>query len=104
MNVLLGHQVYIEKPDRKKAKQIVHNNKQIKGLNYDDVYTITVKSSSIRILLALTALEDLKTRALDVIDTFLNIELVQEVYIHYLTGYKEKGTVYLILKALFGLY
>ena len=76
MNVLIGHQVCIEKPNRKKARQVVHGNKQIKGLNYEDIYTIIVKLGFIRILLALIVLKDLKTRVLDVINAFLNTRLV----------------------------
>ena len=104
MNVLSGHWVLVEKPERKKARWVIHGNKQLKGQDYNDIYTAAARSGSIRLLLAITAIEDLETGQLDVINAFLNAGLAEEVYMTLPHGYGKKGIVCRVLKAMFSLY
>jgi transposase InsO family protein len=103
MNILTGHWVLVRKPDRYKARWVIHGNKQIKGTDYDEVYAATARSGSIRTLLAITAIEGYEMAQLDVIDAFLNAELVEEVYTIHPIGFGKKGTCCRLLKTLFGL-
>jgi hypothetical protein len=103
MNLLSGHWVLVEKPERLKARWVVHGNKQIKGLDYNEVYASTAKSGSIRFLLAITAIEGLETAQLDAVDAFLNSHLAELVYMMHPTGFSRPGTCCRLLKALFGL-
>ena len=103
MNLLSGHWVLVEKPDKLKARWVVHGNRQIKGVDYNEVYAGTAKSGSIRLLLAITALEGLETAQLDAVDAFLNSKLTELVHMMHPTGFQKKGTCCRLLKALFGL-
>ena len=43
-----------------KARQIIDNHRQRQGIDYNEVYTAVAKAISIRILLALAAINDLE--------------------------------------------
>jgi hypothetical protein len=103
MNVLTGHWVLVEKPDRLKSRWVVHGNKQKKGYDFTDVYASTALSGSIRMLLAITCLGKRHDGQLDIIDAFLNAKLAELVYMVHPHGYEQEGTVCRLLKALFGL-
>ena len=65
--------------DKYKARLIVKGYKQKEGLDYFDTYSPVTRIPSIRILMALAAVHDLKIHQMDVKTTFLNGELEEEI-------------------------
>jgi hypothetical protein len=104
MRVLPGKWVLKIKSDgRFKARWVVGGHRQREGIDYTDVYASVVKSMSIRVLLALTAIHDLEAHQLDVLNAFLNADLKETIYMELPHGYEEDGYVALLLKTLYGL-
>ena len=63
MRVLPGKWVLKIKSDgRFKARWVVGGHRQREGIDYTDVYASVIKSMSIRVLLALTAIHDLEAQ------------------------------------------
>ena len=79
--VLRSHFVLTEKPDRLKARFVVQGNMQRKGINYTETYAGTARSSSVKVMLALTAIEGYATGQLDAMNAFLNAKLKTLVYV-----------------------
>ena len=98
------------KPDgtveKYKARLVVKGYRQKEGLDYFDTYSPVTRIPSIRILMALAAVHDLKIHQMDVKTTFLNGELEEEIYMEQPKGFmipdKEKK-VYRLVKSLYGL-
>ena len=65
--------------DKYKARLVVKGYKQKEGLDYFDTYSPVTRIPSIRILMALAAVHDLKIHQMDVKTTFLNGELEEEI-------------------------
>src|SRR6266699_5272030 len=68
-----------------------------------DIYTTTLASKSLRILLAFIARWDLESRQLDTVNVFPNAKLDEEVYIELLDGFKIQGKIALLLQTLYSL-
>ena len=64
--------------DKYKSRLIVKGYKQKEGLDYFDTYSPVTRIPSIRILMALAAVHDLKIHQMDVKTAFLNRELGEE--------------------------
>ena len=65
-----------------------------------------VRHTSIRVVLALVAHQDLELDPLDVKTTFLHRNLEEEIFLEQLEGFKKLGTknlVYKLKKSLYGL-
>jgi Reverse transcriptase (RNA-dependent DNA polymerase) len=104
MRVLPGKWVLkIKRNDDFKARWVVGGHRQRPGIDYTDVYAAVVKSMSIRVLLALTAIHDLEAQQLDVMNAFLNAHLKETIYVEMPHGFNKKGYVCLLLKTLYGL-
>jgi len=78
-------------------------NHQVKGVDYNKVYANTAKSGSIRILLALTATEGLKTAQLAALIAFLNSNHAETVYTIFPRVYGKKGYRCRLRKTLYDL-
>lgn len=84
---------------------------QRKGIDYNEVFSLVVKHSSIRMLLSLVAQDNLELEQLDVKTSFLHGELEEDIdeedsYMAKPKGFITKGkedTVCLLRKSLYGL-
>ncbi|PHH87415.1 hypothetical protein CDD83_8907 [Cordyceps sp. RAO-2017] len=68
-----------------------------------DTYAATLAGRSFQILMAITAKFDLETRQLDAVNAFTNSLLDEDVYVQFPDGYRRKGWVLKLLRALYGL-
>ena len=92
--------------DKYKARLVVKGYRQKEGLDYFDIYSPVTRITSIRMLIALAAVHDLKIHQMDVKTAFLNGELEEKIYMEQPEGFivpgKEKK-VYRLVKSLYGL-
>ena len=77
--------------DKYKARLVVKGYRQKEGLDYFDTYSLVTKITSIRMLIALAAVHDLKIHQMDVKTAFLNGELEEEIYMEQLEGFIVPG-------------
>ena len=79
---------------------------QIEGVDFTDVFSLVVKHSSIRVLLALTAYFNLELEQLEVKTAFLHVDLEEIFYWNQPPGFEKKGgenLVCMLKKSLYGL-
>ena len=92
--------------EKYKARLVVKGYKQKEGLYYFDTYSPVTRITSIRMLIALAAVHDLKIHQMDVKTAFLNGELEEDIYMEQPEGFivpgKEKKVCRLV-KSLYGL-
>uniref|UniRef100_A0A803N703 Retrovirus-related Pol polyprotein from transposon TNT 1-94 n=1 Tax=Chenopodium quinoa TaxID=63459 RepID=A0A803N703_CHEQI len=81
-----------------KARVVAKGFTQIEGIDFPEVFSPVVKHSSIRVFLALVAIEDLELHQLDVKTTFLHGELEEEFEV---VG--KEDHVCRLMKSLYGL-
>ena len=62
-----------------------------KGIDYDEIFSLVVKMSSIRIIFSLAASLDLEIEKIDVKIAFLHGHLEEEIYIEQPEGFQVKG-------------
>ncbi|PHT51255.1 Peroxidase 9 [Capsicum baccatum] len=80
--------------DKYKARLVVKCFKQKEGLDYFDTYSSVTKITSIRMLIALTAVYDLQIHQMDGKIAFLNGDLEEEIYMEQPTDlwFRERKT------------
>ena len=91
---------------RYKARLVAKGFSQKEGVDYNEIFSPVVKHSSIRLLLAFVAHEDLELDQLDVKTAFLHGELDELIYMQPPEGFGEgikDGQVCLLKKSLYGL-
>ncbi|PKI49854.1 hypothetical protein CRG98_029765, partial [Punica granatum] len=66
-----------------------------KGVDFEEIFLLMVKMSSIRVVLALTASLNLKIEQLDVKIAFLHGDLEEEIYMEQPEGFRVKGKEHL---------
>ncbi|GJX81498.1 retrovirus-related pol polyprotein from transposon TNT 1-94 [Tanacetum coccineum] len=76
---------------RYKARLVAKGYAQKEGIDYNEVFSLVVKHSSIRILLALVAQLDLELVQMDVKTAFLHGDLEEEIYMVQPEGFKVAG-------------
>ena len=79
---------------------------QKKGIDFDEIFSLVVKMTSIRTILSLVVVEYLHLEQLDVKTTFLHGDLEEEIYIQQPHVYEVKGKGNLVCrlnKSLYGL-
>ena len=92
--------------DRYKGRVAARGFMQEFGLDYYETHTGVVRSTCIRVILALVAFYDLEIIQLDFISAYLNSDLEEEVHVRQPPGYIKTGKEYLVyrvLKVLYGL-
>ena len=92
--------------DKYKARLVVKGYKQKEGVDCFDPYSLVTRITSIQMLIAITALHNLKIHQMDVKTTFLNGELNEEIYIEQLEEFIVPGQekkVWRLVKSLYGL-
>lgn len=90
---------------RYKARLMVKGFTQKEWIDFNEVFSHVVKHSSIRVLLAITTLFNLKLYQMDVKTIFLHGNLNEEILMAQPEGFIEEGTedmVYLLRKSLYG--
>jgi hypothetical protein len=65
---------------RKKARMVIRGNEQQAGIDYFETFASVLRYTTLRILLAKAAAEDLEAEHVDIDTAFLNPDLMEEVY------------------------
>lgn len=110
-NILGGMWVFNRKRDqfnritRYKARWVVFDNHQIKGLDYNDTYASVGKVDSLCILLALAVAKKLSVVQFDAVTAFLNGDMQDVVYCRQVLGFIHpslRQRVWRLNKSLYG--
>jgi hypothetical protein len=107
--VIKNRWVFNVKDDgRKRARLVAKGFSQVEGMDYDQVFSPVVRFETVRLILALAALEDWVAYGLDVRNAYLYGELDEELYMEQPEGFTAPGTskeshVLRLLRALYGL-
>ncbi|KAJ4711603.1 Retrovirus-related Pol polyprotein from transposon TNT 1-94 [Melia azedarach] len=89
-----------------KARVVARGFTQREGVDYNEIFSPVVRHTSIRVLLAIVAHQDLELEQLDVKTTFLHGELEEEIYMTQPDGFQVPGKedyVCKLKKSLYGL-
>ena len=92
--------------ERYKARLVARGFMQQHGVDFAETFAPVAKFTSIRVLLAIAAAEDLELHQLDVDTAFLNGDLKEEIYMKQPLGFEEPGREHLVCrlkKSLYGL-
>jgi hypothetical protein len=92
--------------ERFKARLVAKGYSQRHGIDYDEVFSPVFRHTSIRIVLALVADQDLELEQLDVKTVFLHGNLEEEIFMVQPEGFKKPGKENLVCrlkKSLYGL-
>ena len=90
--------------DRYKARLVAKGYSQIEGIDFSETFAPVAKFTSIRILLAVGATQDMEIHQMDVKTAFLNGDLDEEIYMEQPEGYKPPGKEHLVCKLQKSLY
>jgi len=96
----------VGKVERYKARLVARGFMQKYGVDFEETFAPVAKFSSIRVLLAIAAAEDLELHQLDVDTAFLNGDLKEEIYMKQPSGFEKPGQEHLVCrlkKSLYGL-
>ena len=92
--------------DKYKARLVTKGFKQQADLDFLDTFSPVTRVTSIRLLIAVAAIHDLKIHQMDVKIVFLNEDLGEEIYMDQPEGFVEPGQeskVCKLVKSLYGL-
>ena len=93
--------------ERFKARFVVRGFSQVKGQDYTESYSATLRATSFRLLMALAAGEKLKCEHFDVKNAFTQSSIDNEIYVQPPKGFETKGKddmpqVLKLVKSLYG--
>ena len=77
---------------------------QKKDVDFEEIFSLVVKMSHIRVFMGLTASLNLEIERLDVKTTFLHCDLEKEIYMEQFEGFSVKGKTELMGKLKKNLY
>jgi Reverse transcriptase (RNA-dependent DNA polymerase) len=86
-----------------KARMCVRGDKQIEGVDYFETYAPVVSWTTIRLLLVLSVIADLKTVQVDYTSAFVQADIQEEVYISMPRMFEQAGYVLKLKKSVYGL-
>ena len=92
--------------DKYKARLVAKGYKQQEGFDYFDTYSPVTRITSIRMLIAISALHGFEIHQMDVKTTFLNGELDEEIYMQQPKGFvspDQEKKVCKLIRSLYGL-
>jgi Reverse transcriptase (RNA-dependent DNA polymerase) len=90
--------------DRFKARLVARGFSQRQGIDYEDTFAPTMRMDSLRVLLAIVAIEDLECHQVDVNNAFTESKMNETIYMTPPEGVKiPRGTALRVLKSLYGL-
>ncbi|GKF85064.1 zinc finger, CCHC-type containing protein, partial [Tanacetum coccineum] len=87
--------------DKFKARLVIQGFRQKEGIDYFDTYAPGARITTIRLLLALAAIQNLVIHQMDVKTTFLNGDLDEEVYMKQLEGFVMSGNEHKVCKLVY---
>ena len=87
-------------PPRYKAHIAMKGFQHKKGVDFDDIFSLVVKMTSIRTVLSIATNMDLEVEKLDVKTIFRHGNLQEEIYIHQPEGFVEKGMLSVVSRKL----
>ena len=85
-----------------KARVVAKGYTQKAGIDFTETFAPVVRFNTLRVLLTITALEDLELSQLDFKSAYLNGEIEEEVYMELPDRYKERNKVRRLNKAIYG--
>ena len=91
---------------RKKARLVAKGYSQVEGQDYNEIFSPVVRFETVRLMMALAAMEDMYMAGVDVRSAYLYGDLEEEIYMKQPEGYEVKGQerkVYRLNKAIYGL-
>ena len=91
--------------DKFKTRLVAKGFKQKADLDFFDTFSLVTRITSIRLLIAIAAIFDLKIHQMDVKTVFLNGDLEEEIYMDQPEGFVEPGQeskVCKLTKSLYG--
>ncbi|KAJ3489457.1 hypothetical protein NLJ89_g11528 [Agrocybe chaxingu] len=91
--------------ERYKARIVAKGYSQRPGIDYTEVFAPTFRPATLRLILALAAIEDMHLRSVDVTSAFPNGDLEEEIYMLQPEGFHQGGPnkVLRLRKSLYGL-
>ncbi|GJW04000.1 retrovirus-related pol polyprotein from transposon TNT 1-94 [Tanacetum coccineum] len=92
--------------ERYRARLVVKGYAQKEGIDFNEIFSLVVRMTTIRVVLAMCATYDLHLEQLDVKTVFLHGNLEEEIYMLQPEGFKQKGKENLVCrlnKSLYGL-
>ena len=91
--------------ERFKARLVAKGYNQWPGFDYEETFASTMRYASLRTVLALSALEGLHLRSIDISSAFLNGDIDCDIYMKQPDGFKQGGSnmVCKLNKSLYGL-
>lgn len=91
--------------ERYKARIVAKGYNQRPGFDYMEIFAPTMRQATIRLILALAAIDDLHLRSVDISHAFINGDIDAEVYMTQPEGFKELGPEYVckLNKSIYGL-
>jgi hypothetical protein len=90
--------------DKFKARLVAKGFKQKADLAFFDTFSPVIRITSIRLLIAIATIHDLKIHQMDVKTSFLNGELEEEIYMDQPEGFVEAGQESKVCKLTISLY
>ena len=88
---------------RYKARLVVKGYSQVAGVDFNETFAPVAKFSTIRCILALSAVMDLEMHQMDVKTAFLNGDLEEDTYMDQSQGFVQGDMVCKLKKSLYGL-
>jgi len=102
-----NHWVFNIKPDgRYRSRLVAKGFSQVEGIDFDKLFSPVVHYETVRLLLAVAALEDLNIQSVDVKTVYLYGDLDEKIYMEQPEGFKLSGKenkVWQLCKALYSL-
>jgi hypothetical protein len=91
--------------ERYKGRFVAKGFSQRPGLDFTEVFAPTVRMATVRLILAIAAIEGLHLRSVDISNAFLKGDLEEEIYMKQPEGFHELGPEYVLRlkKAIYGL-
>ena len=91
--------------ERYKARVVAKGFNQRPGQDYFETFASTMRQATVRIVLALAAIEDMELRSVDISYAFTNSDIDAEIYMEQPDGFKQGGKEFVcrLNKSLYGL-